>query len=258
MSQDAATPWVETGPVPYRIHGHDIQSVEFAVAVGARVLIQPNSFLCGAGGVDQLHVSWGRRLLDPVRRTWAGEQGVMQQVVGAERPARVVVGGAQFGKIIAVPVRPGRQLICQRGALLAATGEIDISVAFTRRLRVGLLGRQGVVFQRLSGDGEVFLHAAGMVVDWTIPDDSVVRSSTNNILAFEDSVGYDLQFSGGLMTLMFGGQGMFLSQLQGPGRVLIQSVDQNVLFKSVASSPKMFGEMRDAMVNAPGRPGGGS
>lgn len=205
-----------------------------------RLVFQPNSFLCGAGGIDQLHVSWGRNLLDPLRRNWAGEQAVLQQVVCDGRPARVVVGGANFGKIIPVDIHPDMPFVCQKGAFLAATGEVEVTVAFTRRLRAGIFGRQGSVFQRLTGNGRAFLHAAGTVIDWTIPDEQVVRVSTRNVLGFEASVGYDIQFSGGALTLMFGSQGAFLSQLQGPGRVLVQSVDQDSLFKNITKTPRIF------------------
>lgn len=222
-----ATPWLAWERVPYRIHGTDVQAVEVLLHEGQRIIFQPRGFVCGIG-IDQLHISWGDGLLDPIRRAWAGEEGILQQVV-ASQPASVVIGGDGFGRIVPVAITPERPLICQRGAFLGGLGEIDISIAFTRRLRAGFLGRQGAVFQRISGHGLVFLHAAGVVLDWVVPDERVVRVSTRNILAFDASVGYDLQFAGGALTLLLGTQGAFLSQLQGPGRMLIQTVDHGVL-----------------------------
>lgn len=240
--------WCDDGPVRYRILGHDIQAVEFLIIPGDKVVFQPNTFVCGAGGFKGLHLSWGTGMMDPLKRKWAGEMSVLQQIMCDDKaPARVVIGGAQFGKVVSMRVRPGRGIICQRGVFLAATGSIDIGVAFTRRLRAGWFGHQGLTFQRLTGDGEVFLHASGAVVDWTILNDTVVPVSTKNILAFEDTVGYDVQLSGGLMTMMFGGQGVFLSQLQGPGRILIQSMDIDSLYRTNTASAGLFHEAKNSI-----------
>lgn len=235
-----ASPWLGWGGVPYRIHGVDLQAVEFLLPEHSRLVFQPNTFICGAG-IDQLHISWGNSILDPFRRTWSGEKAVLQQVVPQGQPAQVYIGGMQIGRVIPILVTPTRPVICQRGAFLAGLGDLTISVAFTRRMRAGLFGKQGLVFQRVTGNGVLFVHAAGVVVDWTLPDDRVVRVSTNNILAFDATVGYDVQFSGGVMALMFGGQGAFLSQLQGPGRVLVQSIDQNTLLKHATPDIGIFG-----------------
>lgn len=222
------TPWYTDGPIPFRILGEDIQEVEFLLRPGERVVLQPNTFVVAAGGVHSLGITWGRRLLDPIYRQWSGEASVLQEVVCEAEPARLVLGGQQIGRIVRMKVTPERPVICQRGAFMASTGEIDLSIAFTRRIRAGLFGGQGIVFQRITGHGDVFLHALGTINDWWVPPNQIVRVSTNNILAFDASVGYDVQFSGGLLTLMFGGEGFFLSQLEGPGRVITQSLDHGV------------------------------
>lgn len=232
------TDWFTDGPVPFRILGEDVQEVEFLMTPGQRVVLQPNTFVVGAGGVRSLGITWGRRLLDPIYRKWSGEASILQEVVCEERPARVVLGGHHIGRVVRMKVTPETGVICQRGAFIASTGEVDLGVAFTRRLRAGIFGGQGIVFQRVTGQGDVFLHARGTVNDWILDEGEIAPVSTNNILAFDASVGYDLQFSGGLMTLMFGGQGFFLSQLQGPGRIITQSIDHDAMADSLAKRPR--------------------
>jgi len=226
--------WLTDGPVPFRVLGEDIQEVEFAMVPGQRIVLQPNTFVCGAGGIRDIGITWGRRLMDPIYRKWSGEASVLQEIVCEDRPARVILGGHHLGRIVRMRVSPACGAICQRGAFIASTGKVDLGIAFTGRVRAGLFGGQGVVFQRVTGEGDVFLHARGTVNDWIVPESEIVRVSTNNILAFDASVGYDVQFSGGALTLMFGGQGLFLSQLEGPGRVLTQSIDHDAMVDQLA------------------------
>lgn len=221
--------WFTDGPVYFRILGEDIQEVEFVMEPGQRIMLQPQTFVGAVGGVKSLGINWGRRLLDPLFRRWSGESAVLQEIICEDEPARVVLGANQFGRIVRLKVAPNRPINAQRGAFIAATGRIDLGIAVTRRLRAGLFGGQGIVFQHISGDGDVFLHAMGTVNDWILPPEKIARFSTNNILAFDASVGYDVQLSGGAMTLLFGNQGLFLSQLEGPGRIVTQSLDHGAL-----------------------------
>jgi uncharacterized protein (AIM24 family) len=220
------TTWDAGGPVPFRIHGSEEQVVELLLRPGQRVICQPDSFLVGGGGVRGVGINWGRRLLDPIVRTWSGEAGILQEFACQGEPARVFFSKTNaLGRILHIRLRPGRSVVCQRGAFLVGTGNIDHGVAFARRLRAGLFGRQGFVFQKLSGDGDVFLQVQGTYIELSLEENRKVMVSTNNVLAFESSVGYDMQLSGGLLSLLSAQQGLFLSQLEGIGTVYVQSLD---------------------------------
>lgn len=232
------SPWYTDGPVYFRILGEDIQEVEFLMEPGQRIMLQPDTFVAAVGGVRSLGVTWGRSLLDPVLRRWSGEAAVLQEIVCEDEPARVILGAGQFGRIVRLKVTRDRPIFAQRGAFVAASGTIDLGIAVTARLRAGLFGGQGIVFQRISGEGDVFLHALGTVNDWILPKGKIARCSTNNILAFDASVGYDVQFAGGAMTLLFGSQGFFLSQLEGPGRVITQSLDHGAFVNTLVKHNK--------------------
>lgn len=226
--------WYTDGPVPFRYRGEDIQSVEFVLRPGERIIAQPGAFLCGGGGVRALGITWGRRLLDPFYRKWSGEASVLNEIICENEPGFVVLSAAHIGRIVRMRLEPGHSLICQRGAFMASTGQIDLGIAFTRRVRAGLFGGQGAVFQRITGEGDVFLHAFGSYIDKWLEPGRIMRVSTDNILAFDGSVGYDVQLSGGLLTLLFGGkEGLFLSQLEGPGRVIVQSLDHGEMRKAL-------------------------
>ena len=228
---DLATPygpWDRSGPLPFRLRGDDLQTVEFLLQPDQHLMCEPHAFVCARGGITGINVTWGR-LLDPLLRRWAGEAAILQDIQCHARPGTVVLGAPRLGRIVRLPVTPGHGILCQRGAYMASTGDIHLSVAFTRRLSAGLFGGQGIVFQHLTGNGDVFLHGMGSVIDWTVGTNESIRVSTHHLLAFEESVGYEIQFAGGPATLLAGGQGLFLSLLHGPGRVIVQSVDPNAI-----------------------------
>lgn len=218
-------PWNTDGPLPFRCHGDDVQAVEFVLAPGQELQCEPGAFIMAAGGVTQLDLSWGRGLLAPVRRVWSGEAGILTRLVCRERPASVLLGTSQIGRIVRLEVRPGAGMVAQRGAFMAASGRVDLSIAFVSRLSAGLFGGGGLVFQRLTGDGDAFLHAQGAVTEWWVAADEEVLVATHRVLAFSESVGYEVRLSGGPLTWLFGGEGVFLTALRGPGRVIVQSID---------------------------------
>lgn len=101
---------------------------------------------------------------------------------------------------------------------------VDIEVAFTKRLGAGFFGGEGFILQRLVGDGMVFIHAGGTVIEKTLRRGESIRIDTGCLVAFPPSVDYDIQFVGGFNNALFGGEGMFLAKLTGHGKVYLQSL----------------------------------
>ena len=98
-----------------------------------------------------------------------------------------------------------------------------LSIAFSKRLGAGFFGGEGFILQRLRGDGKVFVHAGGTILEQDLDGDRL-RVDTGCIVAFEAGVDYDIQMAGGLKSMLFGGEGLFLATLQGHGRVWLQSL----------------------------------
>ncbi|HSH46302.1 MAG TPA: AIM24 family protein, partial [Longimicrobiales bacterium] len=97
-------------------------------------------------------------------------------------------------------------------------------VAFTKKLGAGLFGGEGFILQRLTGDGMAFVHAGGTVVRRELEAGETLRVDTGCLVAFSESVDYDIQFIGGVRNALFGGEGLFLAKLTGPGPVFLQSL----------------------------------
>jgi uncharacterized protein (TIGR00266 family) len=128
---------------------------------------------------------------------------------------------------------PGNTLIAQRDSFLCAALGTGISMHFNRNLGSGFFGGEGFILQKLQGDGMAFVHAGGTVIEKTLRNETL-RVDTGCVVAFEPSVNFDVQRAGGLRSMIFGGEGIFLATLQGSGRVWIQSMPISKLVQALA------------------------
>ncbi|MDD3654349.1 MAG: AIM24 family protein [Desulfotomaculaceae bacterium] len=139
--------------------------------------------------------------------------------------ARVAFGAPYPGKIIPLYLAQlGREFLCQKDSFLCAAKGVEIDIAFTRRIGAGLFGGEGFILQRLSGEGKTFVHAGGAIIKKELGHKEHLRVDTGCLVAFAPTVDYDIQFIGGFKNALFGGEGIFLAQLTGPGLVYLQSL----------------------------------
>ena len=129
------------------------------------------------------------------------------------------------GKIVAIHLAQiGGELIAQKDSFLVAAKGVSIGIAFTKRFGAGLFGGEGFILERLKGDGWAFVHAGGTLEERTLAAGETLRVDTGCIVAMQPSVEYDIEMVGGLKTALFGGEGLFLATLRGPGKVWLQSL----------------------------------
>jgi uncharacterized protein (TIGR00266 family) len=129
------------------------------------------------------------------------------------------------GKIVAFDLDSfNGQVLCQKDSFLCAARGTEIEVAFTKRLGAGFFGGEGFILQRLTGDGMVFVHAGGTVIEKDLTPGETLKVDTGCIVAFATTVDYDIQFVGGFTNALFGGEGLFLAKMTGPGKVYLQSL----------------------------------
>ncbi|MBI5433916.1 MAG: AIM24 family protein [Planctomycetes bacterium] len=114
-------------------------------------------------------------------------------------------------------------VLCQRDAFLCSTTDVDVSVAFTRKLGAGFFGGEGFILQKLQGTGQAFLHAGGYIIERELANGEELRVDTGCLVAFEESVDYDIQMVRGIKTMLFGGEGLFYALLRGPGKIWMQT-----------------------------------
>lgn len=188
---------------------------------------------CSKGGLVSLDRGIDWRLKVPgglggaVRRGFAGE-GVALMLLECDRDgAEAVLGASHPGKIDVWDLDRDGIVITTRGAFLAAVGDIDIDVTVARRVGAALFGGAGLFLQQLSGSGRVFIHAAGDLLEHRLAAGETLTVSTGNLAAFSATCDYSVRGVGGCRKVLFGGEGLFMTELSGPGRVLLQSLKRS-------------------------------
>jgi uncharacterized protein (AIM24 family) len=141
------------------------------------------------------------------------------------------------GKILAVDLyQLGGELICQKSAFICAARGIEIGIVFQKKIGVGLFGGEGFVMQRLSGDGVAMIHAGGTLMRRKLKAGESLLLDTGCLVALQPSVTYDIQLVGGIKNTLFGGEGLFLATVTGPGEVWLQSLPFSRLAGRVLSA----------------------
>ncbi|MDA3846288.1 MAG: TIGR00266 family protein [Vallitaleaceae bacterium] len=162
-------------------------------------------------------------LLKGLGRAMSGES-VFLNTFTATRSGQIAFPSSFPGKIIAKQLQPGETLICQKGAFLAGTSAISLEVAFRKKLGTGFFGGEGFILQKITGPGLVFLEFDGHVEEIVLAGSEKIKVDTGNVAMFDASVGYNVEMVKGVKNVLFGGEGLFLTTLTGPGTVYVQSM----------------------------------
>jgi uncharacterized protein (TIGR00266 family) len=118
----------------------------------------------------------------------------------------------------------GGRLVCQKDSFLAGARGVQVGIHFQRKILTGLFGGEGFIMQKLEGDGWVFVHAGGTVVEYDLKPGERLDVDTGCVMAFHAGVDMDVRPVGGIKSMLFGGEGVFLASLTGPGKVWLQSL----------------------------------
>ncbi len=238
--------------VDYEILGDDMQIVEVELDPGEVVIAEAGSmnymedgitFEAKMGDGSDPNEGLMGKLLSVGKRVLTGESIFMTHFRNSGAGKRRVAFAAPYpGKIIPVELgQVGGELICQKDAFLCAAMGTKLSIAFTRRLGTGFFGGEGFILERLVGDGRAFMHAGGTVVRRRL-NGEVIRVDTGCIVAFTKGIDYDIERSGSLKSMIFGGEGLFLATLRGHGDIWLQSLPFSRLAnRIIASAPQTFG-----------------
>jgi uncharacterized protein (TIGR00266 family) len=172
----------------------------------------------GGGFLDKA-LSAGKRVL-------TGESLFMTHFTAHGRGKEKVAFAAPYpGRIVPLDLgQLGGRMLCQRDAFLCAAKGTKIGIAFTKKISTGLFGGEGFILQSLEGDGLAFAHASGAILERDLAPGETLRVDTGCLVAFQPSVGYDIQMVKGLKSMFFGGEGLFYAAMTGPGRVWLQSL----------------------------------
>jgi len=211
--------------IDYKIIGDDMQIVEIELDPDEGVRAEAGAMMYMAEGIE-MQTGTGGGLFSGFKRMLTGESFFITTFLQTGAGKSQVGFGAPYpGKVIPLDLtRLGGSFLCQKDAFLCAAQGVEIEVAFTKKLGAGIFGGEGFILQKLTGDGLAFVHAGGTIIEKDLAPGQTLRVDTGCLVAFAPTVSYDIKFVGGFKNALFGGEGLFLANLQGPGKVYLQSL----------------------------------
>ena len=240
--------------VDYEIFGSEMQMVEVELDHGETVVAEAGAMNYVEDGIefearmgDGSEPSQGlmKKLLGAGKRMLTGESIFMTHFTNHAAGKRRVCFAAPYpGKILPIDLnKVGGTIICQKDAFLCAAKGTRLGIAFQKRLGTGFFGGEGFILQKIEGDGMVFLHAGGHVVKKKL-EGQTLRVDTGCLVAFTPGIQYDVQLAGGLKSIFFAGEGIFLARLTGFGTVLLQSLPFSRLADRILANAPSAGGAR--------------
>lgn len=168
-------------------------------------------------------------------RLFTGESLFMVTYTAEAPDTKVAFASTVPGEIVPVDLSQTSGMVCQKDAFLCAEPTVDLKVTFTKKLGAGFFGGEGFILQELTGSGMAFLEVDGNKVEYNLEPGEVIKVDTGNVVAFERQVKYEIETVKGLKNIFFGGEGLFLTKLTGPGKIILQTQNFNDFVGKISS-----------------------
>ncbi len=216
-----------------------MQIVEIELDPGEGVRAEVGAMMYMENAIE-MQTSTGGGVFQGFKRIFTGENFFITTFLqNGSGKGHVAFGAPYPGKIIPLHLdQLGGSFLCQKDAFLCSAKGIEIEIAFTKKIGAGLFGGEGFILQKLTGDGMAFLHAGGTIIKKELREGESLKVDTGCLAAFSPTVDYDIKFVGGFKNALFGGEGLFLANLTGPGLVYLQSLPFSRLADRVFAAAK--------------------
>ncbi|QSX32225.1 TIGR00266 family protein [Shewanella avicenniae] len=241
--------------VDYEIIGSSMQLVEVELDPGETVIAEAGAmtymeqgiaFEARMGDGSEVESGFFGKLMGAGKRMLTGESLFMTHFTNEGYGKQRVAFAAPYpGTILAIDLdEVGGELILQKDSFLAAALGTRVSMKFNKKLGAGFFGGEGFILQSLKGDGMAFIHAGGTLIRKDLQGETL-RVDTGCLVGFTAGIDYDIQRSGSLKSMLFGGEGLFLATLQGHGTVWLQSLPfSRMADRIIAHAPSAGGSDR--------------
>lgn len=231
-----STPFVSAEPLDYTIQGDNLQVARLRLKPGQEVYAEAGKMVYKTTTVNwETRMSGetvGQKIIGAIKRKLSGESLFLTYFKGN---GEVGFAGDYPGRIQTFDLRPGQSVLVQRDSFVCAQSTVSFSIALVKKIGSGLFGGEGFILQKLTGPGTAFIHGGGDFIEFNLAPGERIQVDTGCIVAFDESVDYDIQFAGGIKTAIFGGEGLFLATLTGPGRAIVQSMTLEKLRRQMQS-----------------------
>lgn len=208
----------------YNITGTTVPAVELTLNRGETVFTQSGGMSWQSDGI-QMDTNTRGGVLKGLGRMFSGESMFLAHYTAVKDNAFAAFAATVPGSIIPVDVSKVNGMIIQKGAFLCAENSVQLETVFTKKFSSGFFGGEGFILQRLTGSGMAFLEIDGDMVQKDLKPGEVLKVDTGNVAAFAPGVGYEVEMIKGMGNILFGGEGLFVTKLTGPGRVILQTMN---------------------------------
>ncbi|MCC2864732.1 TIGR00266 family protein [Eubacteriales bacterium DFI.9.88] len=208
----------------YQMVGKTVPAVEMQLNRGEVIFTQSGGMAWQSDGIAMSTNTRGG-VLKGLGRMLAGESMFIAHYEAVCDNAVIAFASTVPGSILDVDVRGANGLIIQKGAFLCAENSVELETVFTKRFSSGFFGGEGFILQRLTGSGKAFLEIDGDVTVKELAPGEVLKVDTGNVVAFAPTVNYEVETVKGMGNILFGGEGLFLTKLTGPGKVVLQTMN---------------------------------
>lgn len=207
----------------YQVLGQTVPAVEMVLNKGEQVFTQSGGMFYQTEGI-QMDTNARGGLGASLGRMFTGESIFMNTYTALADNVLIAFSSTVPGCVLPINLAntPGG-ITMQKGAFLCAQNNIELKVEFTKKFSAGLFGGEGFILQHATGNGLLFLEIDGDQIVKTLGEGEVLKVDTGNVVAFESTVKYEIETIKGLKNIFLGGEGLFLTKLTGPGRVILQS-----------------------------------
>ncbi|MDG6218206.1 MAG: TIGR00266 family protein [Candidatus Thermoplasmatota archaeon] len=208
----------------YKISGGNLQLVTIQLGQNEKIYAEAGTMVYMSGNIN-MEAKMRGGFLKGIGRKFMGETMFLTEFTTAGGEGMVSFGGAVPGTIKALEVNAENQWMVQKDAFLVAEDKVELNIGFQKRLGTAFFGGEGFILQKLSGQGTVFIHACGDFVEFDLQPEQLLKVDTGSVVGWEHTIDFDIQRVKGIKTMFFGGEGLFLTTLRGPGKVILQSMN---------------------------------
>ena len=215
----------------YTITGDNLQFVNIELQPGEEFNSVAGAMAYMSGNV-RMESKMEGGLMAGLKRSLSGASLFLLKYTPQGGVGTIGLAGKAPGKVLDLDIGQGSWIVQKTGYLGSET-TVKLDMALQKRMGSMLFGGEGLILQRLSGSGRAFVHACGDLNVVDLAPGQQYKVSTANAVAWEESVAYDISAVGGIKTALFSGEGLFVTTLTGPGRIVIQSMTLGDLAESL-------------------------
>lgn len=207
----------------YKVFGNPFPAVSIRMDRGESIYTQSGGMSWMTDSISMETNTHGG-LMKGIGRMFSGDSLFMATYTAADNGQEITIAASMPGEIHTLEIGPGKSYIAQKGAFLCAQQKVDLSAVLTKKLSSGMFGGEGFILQRISGSGLAFLELDGTVCEYDLAPGQKLKIDSGNVAYFEESVKYSIETVKGFKNIIFGGEGLFLTCLEGPGKVWLQTM----------------------------------